>query len=128
MRFLGSFVGSLCLGVVLACSGSSSSSTTSTTGGSQPSARDQAVAASCSKAAQCNQIGDNKTYTSEKVCEANQTTFWEDAWPAKDCDNHVDGQQLQLCLDTINASECGNTGDLVNILANKCPKAKICDG
>jgi len=124
MRFLGQYVSALVLGgLALACGGSSSSGPA---GGSQDTARDQAVAASCNKARQCNQIGDNKTYASDKVCDANQTTFWQQAWPAKDCDGHIDAQQLQLCLDTINAAECGNTGDLLNIIANKCPATKVC--
>lgn len=114
--------------VCVACGGSSSSSSGSGGGGAQTAARDQAVSAACNKAQSCNAIGTgtNKTYASMDDCTVKQQGFWQNEWPPKDCDNHIDGAALDTCLTTINTADCGNIADLANIALNKCASGKVC--
>jgi len=106
----------MCLGTLASCSDSSS----------QPAARDRAVQASCDQVAACGDIGAGKTYLSRDACDVKLRSTWQDLWPPADCDGHVDPAMLDLCLQAIQASECNNALDLLNIFANKCAKAKIC--
>jgi hypothetical protein len=111
------FTGAVCV----ACSGSSSGAISG-----QPSARDQAVTAACGRFNDCGAIGPGKTYASADDCRVDQENFWQKNWPPKTCDNHIDGAQLNTCIDTIHASDCNNPLDLANIALNKCTSAKVC--
>jgi hypothetical protein len=95
---------------------------------SQASARDKVTTASCDWQAMCGNIGSGKTYTSRDNCMTQLRAQWDTAWPAAECDGKIDLAQLDICLSAIHATECGNGLDVLNTLANKCPKAKVCAG
>jgi hypothetical protein len=57
-----------------------------------------------------------------------QQSYWQRAWPPQSCDGHIDAAQLDTCLSTIRAADCGNALDLANIAINKCPSSKVCGG
>ena len=94
---------------------------------SQIGARNMAAAASCDRAAACSDIGPGKTYETRDQCSVKQTNAWDTIWPPRTCDGHFDTSQLDVCLASIRASECGNALDLANVLLNKCPSSKVCD-
>ncbi len=114
------------LPLVIGAVGCSSNDSTATTTPSQIAVRDSAAAATCDKAASCGDIGAGKTYETRNQCDTRQQAAWDTLLPPRTCDGHIDTAQYDICLSSIRASECGNAADLVNILANKCPAAKVC--
>lgn len=96
---------------------------------SQPLARERAVGAACARFDQCGAIVPNGgMYVSKENCRIEQARFWEGQWPPGECDGRIDGSQLDLCINAINAAECDEALDILNIVFNKCPKSKICAG
>jgi len=95
---------------------------------SQASARDAVTDASCDWYMRCGEIGSGKTYATRDSCEVQVRANWDTAWPVEECDGKIDGEQLNICLDAIGLTECGNGLDVANTLVNKCPRAKICSG
>lgn len=95
---------------------------------SRTAARDAATRASCDWYAMCGEIGAGKTFETRDSCEVQVRSSWDQAWPAADCDGKINGDQLDVCLSAIKITECGNGLDVLNTLANKCPKARICNG
>ena len=95
---------------------------------SQANARDAVTDASCDFYARCDQIGPGKTYENRDSCEVQVRARWDTAWPVETCDGKIDTEQLNICLNAIGATECGNGLDVLNTLLNKCPQAKICAG
>jgi hypothetical protein len=93
---------------------------------SQPAARDRTAAAVCARYNACGQVGPGKMYASAESCDIDQRAAWEKMWPAEECDGRIDPVQLDICLQSINAAECMNGLDVLNILVNKCPKSKVC--
>ena len=95
---------------------------------SQASARDAVTDASCDWYMGCGEIGPGKTHPNRDSCEVQVRASWDTAWPVEACDGKINNEQLEICLDAIAITECGNGLDVVNTLANKCPQAKICSG
>jgi len=95
---------------------------------SQASARDAVTDASCDFYARCGEIGAGKTYENRDTCEVQVRASWDTAWPASVCDGKINTEQLDICLNAVGATECGNGLDIANTLLNKCPQAKICSG
>jgi hypothetical protein len=95
---------------------------------SQANARDAVTDASCDFYARCDQIGSGKTYANRDTCEVQVRASWDTAWPVETCDGKIDTEQLNICLNAIGATECGNGLDVLNTLLNKCPQSKICSG
>lgn len=96
---------------------------------SQPNARDRAVDAACARFEQCGAIRPSGgSYVSNESCRIDQARIWEGQWPPGECDGRIDGTQLDLCINAIDAAECGEALDILNIVFNKCPKSKICAG
>jgi hypothetical protein len=94
-------------------------------GTSRETARDQATRVSCDwyLSAPCQGIN---PYTSRDMCEIDVRAKWENAWPPADCDGKIDTTQLNICLSAISATDCSSPLDILNTLANKCPKTKVC--
>ena len=95
---------------------------------SQADARDRATTTSCDWFQMCGQIGAGKKYPTRDTCDVQVRASWDTAWPVADCDGKINESQLQICLDAIHATECGNGLDVLDTLASKCPEAKICAG
>ena len=95
---------------------------------SQASARDAVTDASCDWYMRCGEIGPGKTHANRDSCEVQARASWDTAWPVEACDGKINNEQLDICLDAIALTECGNGLDVLNTLANKCPQAKICSG
>jgi hypothetical protein len=95
---------------------------------SQASARDAVTDASCAYYARCGDIGSGRTYETRDSCEVQVRASWDTAWPVEACDGKINSEQLNVCLNAIGATECGNTLDVLNTLLNKCPQDKVCSG
>ena len=95
---------------------------------SQANARDAVTDASCDWYMRCGEIGPGKTHENRDSCEVQVRANWDTAWPVAACDGKINSEQLDICLDAIALTECGNGLDVLNTLANKCPQAKICSG
>jgi len=96
-------------------------------GSSQPAARDRAVDAVCARFSACGEVGGSgDAYASMESCRVDQASVWEKLWPPQECDGRIDPEQLDLCINAINAAECGEGLDVLNVLLNKCPKSKVC--
>ena len=96
---------------------------------SQANARDRAVSAACKRYDQCGAIRPKGgEYVSMENCRVEQSGAWERQWPPAECDGRVDAQQLELCINSIEAAECGEALDILNIIFNKCAKSKVCAG
>jgi hypothetical protein len=94
-------------------------------GTSRETARDQATSVSCDRVSMCGKIGPGGTYTSADMCQIMQKSFWEGAWPAAECDGKIDVSNLNVCLQSISATDCEGGLDLLLTLG-KCGKAKVC--
>ena len=114
-------LGVVALGVVALATGCGSNH-------SQAAARDAVTDASCDWYMRCGEIGPGKTHENRDSCEVQVRANWDTAWPAAACDGKINSEQLDICLDAIALTECGNGLDVLNTLANKCPQAKICSG
>ncbi|HZH04259.1 MAG TPA: DUF6184 family natural product biosynthesis lipoprotein [Myxococcaceae bacterium] len=95
---------------------------------SREEARDKAADASCDRVEACNEFGGNNPYANRDDCDVKVTAFWNGAWPAEDCDEQVSSDGLDGCLEAIRGYQCGNGADLLNILANRCTKERVCSG
>ncbi len=93
-------------------------------GTSRETARDQATSVSCDRLNMCGKIGPGGTYTSADMCQIMQKSFWEGAWPAADCDGKIDGSNLNVCLNSISATDCAGLDVLLTL--GKCGKVKVC--
>jgi Family of unknown function (DUF6184) len=96
-------------------------------GTSRETARDQATSVSCDWYNGCKMFGTaGAMYTSADSCQIDVRAKWESAWPVADCEGKIDSSALNLCLNAIAGTICGNALDILNTLANKCSKAKVC--
>jgi hypothetical protein len=96
-------------------------------GTNQASAADRATAASCDfYRDSCDAIGPGKMYETRTSCEIDVRAKWESAWPPAECDGKIKSSELEICLSAIRATDCTAPLDILNTLANKCPKEKIC--
>jgi hypothetical protein len=95
---------------------------------SQASARDAVTEASCDWYMRCGQIGPGLTHATRDSCEVQVRASWDQAWPVAACDGKINLAQLDICLDSIAVTECGNGLDVLNTLLNRCPQARICSG
>jgi Family of unknown function (DUF6184) len=93
---------------------------------SREAARDQATTVSCDWYQMCGQIGPGKTHETRGSCEVTVKANWESAWPPADCDGKINPSQLDICLSAIRITDCTAPLDILNTLANKCPKTKVC--
>jgi len=95
---------------------------------SQAGARDAVTEATCDWYMGCGEIGAGKTHATRDSCEVQVRASWDSAWPVEACDGKINTAQLDVCLNAIAATECGNGLDVLNTLVNKCPQDKVCSG
>ena len=94
----------------------------------QGDAINAATSKTCDSYERCGEIGAGKTYTNRADCETARKSFWNDRWPVVDCDNRINGSNLQLCLDAIGSTSCSSFLDQLNTVYSKCAKADVCNG
>ncbi|OJH36717.1 DUF6184 family natural product biosynthesis lipoprotein [Cystobacter ferrugineus] len=94
----------------------------------QADAVNAVVGSTCDRYQDCGEIGPDKKYASREACDSAERDTWNSRWPAADCDNRINGDQLNECLDAIADTSCTNVFDQINTALNKCPKSEVCSG
>ena len=96
-------------------------------GTSRATARDQATSVTCDWYNGCHAFGTTGSmYPSRDSCEIDVRAKWESGWPAAECEGKIDPAALNVCLNAIAGTLCDNALDILNTLANKCGKGKVC--
>ena len=80
----------------------------------------------CDSYERCGEIGAGKSFTTRSECETDRAAFWNDRWPAADCDGHINGDKLQFCLDAIKTTSCDSFVDQFQTVYGKCAKSDVC--
>ena len=93
---------------------------------SQPDARDMATDRSCDWAASCNSIGPGKTYETRDACEIALRNLWNGAWPASGCENKINANDLNACLNRIDTTSCNNILDVLGLVTGVCSQTTVC--
>lgn len=95
---------------------------------SQTAARDEATKKSCDFYARCGEIQPGKSYDTREDCEIEVRAYWNNAWPASECDQKIRNEDMDVCIKGIEGTQCNNAGDFFNTLFNKCSRANVCKG
>ena len=91
------------------------------------SARDSIAEARCARERHCDNIGDNKKFSSEQDCLSRIRADWKDDLNARECPSGVNRQELNECLSAVRGEDCSNPLDTLSRVA-ACTKSKICEG
>jgi hypothetical protein len=92
----------------------------------QSDAVNSAAISTCDQYSECQGFGTNETYRTVEACLAKEKDNWNGRWSVTDCDNHIDKDKLELCLQALQSTTCDNFLDMANTVANKCAKADVC--
>ncbi|ATB29947.1 DUF6184 family natural product biosynthesis lipoprotein [Melittangium boletus] len=92
----------------------------------QSDAVNAAAGESCDRYQDCEEIGAGKKYETRDACLAENKDFWNGRWEAADCDGHINGDSLDVCLNSIKTTSCGSIIDQIDTAYNRCAKADVC--
>lgn len=96
-------------------------------GASAGAAREQITDARCAREQRCENIGDNKKYSSLDDCRATIRAEWKDDLNGVECPNGIDQSELNECLGEIRGEDCGDPLDALSRVA-ACTTGQICIG
>ena len=91
------------------------------------SARDSIAEARCAREQHCDNIGENKKFSSQQDCLTRIRADWKDDLNARECPSGINQQQLNECLTAVRSEDCGNPFDTLGRVA-ACTKGQICKG
>jgi hypothetical protein len=100
---------------------------TGPSGASATAARNQITDARCAREQRCENIGDNKKYSSLDDCRATVRAEWKDDLNGVECPNGIDQTELDQCLGEIRGEDCGDPLDALSRVA-ACTTGQICIG
>ncbi|WP_437589065.1 DUF6184 family natural product biosynthesis lipoprotein [Sorangium sp. So ce1000] len=89
------------------------------------SAVDSIVAARCDREARCNNIGQDRDYSSKDACSSKIRTEWRDDLNFTECPGGIDAKELNECLEGIRNEECGNPFDTLGRVV-ACRSSDLC--
>ncbi len=69
--------------------------------GAAKSARESLAEARCAREQRCDNVGDNKKYSSGQDCLSRIRADWKDDLNDRECPNGVNQKQLDECLDAV---------------------------
>ena len=92
----------------------------------QVDAVNSATERSCDRYDYCGKIGAGKKYETRDACESANDDFWGNRWDAADCDGHINGDALNECLKSIDATDCNSGLDQLETAFLKCAKSDVC--
>jgi hypothetical protein len=81
---------------------------------------------SCNRYDACGKIGAGKKYETRAACESDNDSFWNGRWDAADCDGHINGDALDVCLTSIDGTECNSGLDQLETAFLRCAKSDVC--
>jgi uncharacterized protein DUF6184 len=89
------------------------------------SAVDSISEARCARESRCDNIGNEKKYSSMEDCVARVREDWKDDLDARSCSNGVNQTQLNECLSQVRGEECSSPFDTLERVA-ACTTGQIC--
>ncbi len=89
------------------------------------SASNSIAEARCAREDRCNNVGDDRTYSSTQDCLARVRADWKDDLNARECPGGVNEAQLSECMTAIREEECSSPLDTLSRVA-ECTAAQIC--
>ena len=99
-----------------------------TSAGVQTRSAAESIAESrCEREQRCDNIGDNKKYSSSSDCLSSIRADWKDDLNARECPDGVQQSQLDECLGKIRAEDCGSPFDTLSRVT-ECTSGQICKG
>lgn len=93
--------------------------------GETTSATSSIAEARCAREATCENIGNDKTYSSSDDCMARIRDEWRDDLNALECPGGVNQTELNECLTAIRNEDCGNPFDTLGRVMD-CSSGQIC--
>jgi hypothetical protein len=94
---------------------------------SASAARDQITDARCAREQRCENVGDNKKYSSVDDCRATVRAEWKDDLNGVECPQGINEAELNECLGEIRGEDCGSPIDTLSRVA-ACTTGQICIG
>jgi uncharacterized protein DUF6184 len=89
------------------------------------SAVDSISEARCARESRCDNIGNEKKYSSMEDCVARVREDWKDDLDARSCPDGVNQTQLNECLSEVRGEECSSPFDTLERVA-ACTTGQIC--
>jgi hypothetical protein len=81
----------------------------------------------CAREERCENIGENKKFSSNDDCMARIRADWKDDLNARECPRGVNQPELRECLTEIRNEDCSSPFDTLSRVA-ACTSGQICQG
>ncbi|MET0406328.1 MAG: DUF6184 family natural product biosynthesis lipoprotein [Cystobacter sp.] len=94
----------------------------------QADAVNSAAISTCDRYEECEGFGTDKKYPTRDACISKEKDNWNGRWSVTDCDNRINKDKLQVCLDALESTSCQNILDQANTVFAKCPQSDVCSG
>jgi hypothetical protein len=94
-------------------------------GGETRSAVNNIADARCAREERCNNVGADKKYASDDVCENQIKSDWADDLNAYECPKGVVDNELEECLNAIRNEDCNSPFDTLSRVS-ACTAGQIC--
>lgn len=94
---------------------------------SASAARDQITDARCAREQRCENVGDDKKFSSVEDCRARVRAEWKDDLNGVECPQGINEAELNECLGEIRGEDCGSPIDTLSRVA-ACTTGQICIG
>jgi hypothetical protein len=91
------------------------------------SAAESIAQSRCEREQRCDNIGEDKKFSSVDDCLTRVRTDWKDDLNARECPGGVNRPQLDECLNEIRNEECSSPFDTLERVA-ACTSGQICEG
>ena len=88
-------------------------------------AREGGANRSCRFEDRCGNLGPGKRYATFAECLTAKRADFQRAWPTDRCDGRINGQNLDICLQAIDNTQCNNIIDSI-ATASKCESSDVC--
>jgi hypothetical protein len=80
----------------------------------------------CDAMARCGKVGPGKQYADLEACKIDYDAIWSKKWDKATCDKKVSQEGLDVCLSSIDTTECDSVLDFLNTALNKCAESRVC--
>lgn len=90
-------------------------------------ARDMTAQKACDWYQSCNEIGAGLTYEDRDECLLEIENAFNNLWDNAACDE-IERESLDVCLNAIENTQCGNALDFLNTVFNRCSVDTVCGG
>lgn len=80
----------------------------------------------CDAMARCGKVGPGKQFADLDSCRIDYDAVWSKKWDKATCDKKVSQPGLELCLASIDSTDCDSVLDFLNTALNKCAERRVC--